>query len=114
MKRSAKYILASCLCFVCYLLIPFLSARFAGMAGMGICLILFFAADPLICVVIGILAGTDLRHLWWMPLAAAAAMPLCFSLCMWEFIPELFIYAMFYLLFSAVSMMITWLICRKK
>ena len=102
-----KLLLSASLCFVFYLLIPFLAVQFAGMNGMAVCLLLFFAADPLVCAVVGVLAGTALRRLWWLPLCAAAAMPLCFWLCVWELIPELLIYSGLYLLIGCVAMGVT-------
>jgi len=108
-----KLSLCAAASFVCYLLIPFLSVRFAGMAGMAICLILFFAADPLVCLLVGIMAGSDPRRLWWLPAAAAAVMPLCFWLCVWEFIPELYIYSGFYLLIGWAAMGISALTNRR-
>ncbi|MBP3634804.1 MAG: hypothetical protein J6J43_09565 [Oscillospiraceae bacterium] len=112
MKR--KLLLSAGLCLTAFLLIPFLSVTFAGMAGMSICFLLFFAADPLICAVVGVLAGTDLPRLWWMPVAAAAAMPLCFCVCVAEFVPELYIYAAGYLLIGLLAMVITRLLERRK
>lgn len=99
-----KVLIAVGLALLVFLLIPFLSVTFAGMAGMSICLLLFFSVDPLVCAVIGAMAGTDIKRLWWLPVAAAAAMPLCFSLCVQEFIPELFIYAALYLIIGLVCM----------
>lgn len=109
-----KLLISAALAFSAFLLIPFLSVTFAGMAGMSICLLLFFAVDPLICAVVGILAGTDLPRLWWMPIAAAASMPLCFCACVAEFIPELYIYAAGYLLIGLIAMVITRLLERRK
>ena len=99
-----KLLTAAALAFSAFLLIPYLSVTFAGSAGMAICFLLFFAADPLVCAIIGAMAGTQPRQLWWMPIAAAAAMPLCFCLCVQEFVPELFIYAGFYLMIGLACM----------
>lgn len=111
MKR--KLFLAAALSLTAFLLIPFLAVTFAGMAGMSICFILFFAADPLICAGVGVIAGTEVKCLWWLPIVTAAAMPLCFSLCVWSFVPELFIYSGFYLIIGLIAMVITWFIRKQ-
>ena len=109
-----KLLLSASLCFVFYLLIPFLAVQFAGMNGMAVCLLLFFAVDPLVCAIVGVLAGTALRRLWWLPLCAAAAMPFCFFVCVQEFVPELFLYSAGYLVIALLAMGITFLIERSR
>ena len=37
--------------------LPWLTIRFAGPAGMALCLILFFAVDPIFCAAAGVFAG---------------------------------------------------------
>jgi len=102
-----KLLVSAVLCAVCYLLIPFFAVTFATTSGMGISFLLFFAADPLICACIGVIAGTDPKHLWWLPIVAALLMPSCFWLCVSEIIPELFVYSIGYLLSGLFCMGVT-------
>lgn len=113
MSLKKKCTISFLLCFVCYLLIPFLAVTFAGMAGMSICFILFFAADPLVCAIVGVITGTQVKRLWWLPVTAAAAMPLCFSLCVRGFVSELFIYSGFYVIIGLIAMGITCVITKR-
>ena len=43
-----------------------------GDAGMGACLLLFFAVDPAWSVLLGALAGREMKGLWSLPLLSAA------------------------------------------
>lgn len=55
------------------LFFPWLTVTFANEdTGMAVCLILFYAVNPVYTVFIGETAGKDIRHLWSLPVIAAA------------------------------------------
>ena len=76
----------------------------------GFIMLLFFAVYPVMSVVLGALAGSDVKKLWWMPVAVALLFQLLFSLAVSEMVWELYIYSVIYLLaglfFMAVSALV--------
>lgn len=76
----------------------------------GFIMLLFFAVYPVMSAVLGALAGSDIKKLWWMPVAVALLFPLLFSLAVSEMVWELYIYSVIYLLaglfFMAVSALV--------
>lgn len=92
--------------------LPWLAVTFLrGDAGMAACFALFFAVDPLLAVIFGVLAG--LRREWWWPAAMAAA----FVLGAWlVFAPgemAFLLYAGFYLVIGVVVMALTALLRKR-
>ena len=88
------------------LILPLLSVYVVkGDNGFAIALLTFFVFNPLAAIIIGIIAGFDIRSLFWAPLA--------FSLLFWIFAMLIFdpafplVYSAIYLVISLVSMMIT-------
>ncbi len=79
-------------------------------AGMAICFVLFFAANPIFALADGWFAGKDVRRRWWYPAATA----ICFLLGVWCFFapgePAFFLYALYYLVIGVVSMVFSALI----
>ena len=58
---------------VLMLALPWLAVTFVkGDAGMAVCFLLFFAVNPIYCVIAGTFAGKDMRQLWSLPLVSAA------------------------------------------
>ena len=79
------------------LIFPVMVLNFApGDAAMGLCIILFFLINPLTVIALSVMAGTELRKLWWIPVVSAVAFPLLFSVAVWEPVMELFIYSVLY------------------
>ena len=77
---------------------PWAAATFApGDAGMGICFLLFFAVDPVYAIAAGILAGRDVRKLWYHPLLTAAGFLLGCWLMFEMGEPAFYRYALVYL-----------------
>ena len=93
---------------------PWAAVTFAGRAGMAVCFLLFFAADPLFCAVAGAFAGQDIRRLWAVPLVGPAA----FLAGTWIFFepgePAFLVYGGCYLLIGSVAMGISALIKARK
>ena len=53
--------------------LPWLAVTFVqGDAGMAVCFLLFFAADPVWSIALGVFSGRDIRSRWALPLASAA------------------------------------------
>ena len=90
------------------LILPLLFVRFASAEwGMGLCIILFFAGIPAAELCWGVLAGSDLKQLWWIPVAGAFSFPILFSLAVWGPVWELFTYSIFYALIGGAAMAVT-------
>lgn len=80
--------------------------------GMGLFLLLFFIVYPLISALLGGLAGSDIRRLWWMPIVLAAIFPLLFSIVVLQFVWDLYLYSVIYATVGIVFMLITSLILK--
>lgn len=78
----------------------------------GFIMLLFFAVYPVMSAVLGVLAGSDIKELWWMPIALAICFPLLFSLAIFEMVWELYIYSVIYLLAGVFFMAVTALIVK--
>ena len=98
MKRRYKILLFFVLNIVFMLLIPFLLIRFSPAdVSMTACMVLFFAVYPILFILLGIVIGKDMKHLWWMPIVAAFVFPLLFSVAMGVIIFELYTYSGIYI-----------------
>ena len=93
---------------------PWLAVSFAGSAGMAICFLLFFAANPLFCILCGSFAGADIKRLWPLPIIAAAL----FLVGVWIFFeinePAFLLYSGIYLAIGGIAMLISALLKGKK
>ena len=106
MSLTKKILLAVFTIILVMLVFPVLAVNFApGDAGLAICFILFFLVDPLAVILLSVMAGTDLRKLWWIPLAVSASFPLFFSVAVWGLVTELFIYSAIYLPIGVLAML---------
>ncbi len=93
-----KVLLSIAVLTVVMLILPILVIQFAPAdAGMALCFILFFALDPVTVIGLGILAGTEIKRLWWIPLVSAIVFPLFFAIAIGELVPDLFLYSALYL-----------------
>lgn len=93
---------------------PFAVARIASeCAGMALCMMLFLVINPLYSVILGIVAGRDIKALWNLPLISAVA----FLSGAWLFFdihePWFIAYAAVYLCLGVVAMLITYYLKRK-
>ena len=53
--------------------LPWLAVTFVqGDAGMAVCFLLFFAADPVWSIALGVFSGKDIRSRWALPIVSAA------------------------------------------
>jgi hypothetical protein len=85
---------------------PWLAAEFAGSAGMAVCLLLFFAVNPLFSAVCGVFAGKNIKRLWFLPVLTAGL----FLAGAWIFFdmgePAFLLYCGCYLLIGIIAMLI--------
>jgi hypothetical protein len=100
---------------VVMLFLPWLTVTFVkSNAAMAVCMMLFFAVNPLYSVALGILAGKRCKELWLQPIFAA----LLFLAGAWLFFDmgetAFLLYAGVYLALGLISMWICALIARKK
>ena len=108
MKIAKKAIPALLLLVFFMALLPLAAVTFArDWAVTGLWFFAFFLVYPLLSVALGILAGTELGKLWWIPLLTAAAFPLLFGVAVGEFIPDLYVYSAIYLVLGLSSMLAT-------
>lgn len=55
-------------------ILPFAVAKFASeCAGMALCMMLFLVINPIYSIILGIVAGRNLKALWNLPLISAVA-----------------------------------------
>ena len=88
------------------LIFPVMVLKFApGDAAMGLCIILFFLINPLTVIALSVMAGTELRKLWLIPVASAVAFPFLFSVAVWELVMDLFIYSALYFCIGTLVML---------
>ena len=88
--------------------LPFAVAKLASeCAGMALCMILFFVINPIYSVILGVVAGREIKTLWNLPLISAVA----FLAGTWMFFdihePWFIAYAAAYLCIGVVAMLIT-------
>lgn len=96
---------------LCMLILPLLVLHnVEGRDAMGYLILFFLALNPILAVALGVLAGTDLKALWWLPVGSALVFPPFSWLSLDGVIWELYIYAAIYLGLSAVSAVPTALI----
>ena len=83
-----------------------------GDAGMAIAFILFFGLNPAQSMFVGIYAGMDVKHRWYLPMVNAVA----FLLGAWTVFdwgnPDFYGYAIAYLCVALVAMMTTVIVVR--
>ena len=106
MKTKRKIAACSIAVLVCMLLLPIIAIRLIpGDSGMGASFLLFFLIDPLLVLALGITAGTDIKRLWWIPVAASLFFPFGFSIAILEMVWDLFFYTVIYLTVSVLAML---------
>ena len=106
MKRLHKVLIAVVTLVISMLVVPCLIVSLAPHNwGMALCFLMFFVIDPLVVITFGIMAGTDIKYLWFIPLIAALLFPPFFAIAIKEWVIELFVYAGFYLCIGVASML---------
>lgn len=108
MKLSIKILVFFIVALAFLLVIPIMSVRLAeGYEIFGLSVMHFFIVMPLLSIGSGILAGTDARRLWWMPLTVALLFPPAFSLAIGEMVWELYVYSAIYIVLGFFALLPT-------
>lgn len=96
---------------LCLFLLPYLAFRSAtGWDELGYFIIFFFIVFPALAVFLGILAGTDIKKLWLLPVISAILCPPALWLSLGAIEWGLYLYAAIYLGISVVTAVPTALI----
>ena len=95
--------------------LPWLAVAFVkGDAGMAVCFLLFYTINPIYSVIIGAVAGKDIKHLCNLPFISS----ILYLFGVWIFFDmgeTVFImYAVIYLILGILAMLISMFIERKK
>ncbi len=95
-------------------ILPFAVAKLASeCAGMALCMMMFLVINPIYSIILGIVAGRNIKSLWSLPLISAVA----FLTGTWIFFdihePWFIAYAAVYLCIGVVAMLITNYLKRK-
>ena len=114
MNLKTKVIIFIIVLILTMLVLPLLVFNFAEPhEAMGWTIIMFLAINPITSIVLGVIAGSDIRKVWCIPLVIAIAFPLLFWIVLRTVILELFIYSSIYILPGLVAMCVTKLIKKK-
>lgn len=84
--------------------LPWLAIQ-TGQIGIDLMFVCLYILNPLLALIIGFIAGTELRKLWWLPFAVAAAFPLLLGISLSEIVGELYVYSAVYLLIGILPML---------
>lgn len=112
--KTVNKIIACCSCIIFFMLLfPLIVIKLsAADFGTGFLMTLFFMVYPVLSMGIGMVAGTDIRRLWWFPLAVALPFPFLFAAAISEIVWELYVYSVLYFGWSAFFMAMTAVIKR--
>ena len=75
-------------------------------SAMGGAMLIFFVINPILAITIGLIAGTNLRKLFWLVLLMPLLFPWLFSLAISELVLDLYAYSLFYFAFGASSLLL--------
>ena len=112
MQRLMRCIVIIAIITVFMLVIPLITVNTVkDVSGMAVTLLLFFAVHPVVSVVVGILAGKDIKFFWFCPILVAGLFWIFARITYDPAFP--IVYSIAYLVISSLSMFITWLITKK-
>lgn len=111
MKKILLWSMASALVM---LVLPCLAVTLIkGDGGMAVCLMLFFAINPIYAICSGIYAGRDAKTLWTLPIITAVLF-LMGAWCFFDMEEKAFLlYGAAYLMLGGTAMMISMFISKK-
>lgn len=105
-KTITKIIITAVSLVVFMMFLPLLAIKFAdGWAVTGLWMFAFFTVNPALVIGLSIMAGTELRRLWWIPVAISTLFPLLFGIAIGEFVLELYVYSAIYLPIGILDML---------
>ena len=107
MKKTITKILITVVSLILFMMVlPWLSIGFGdGWAVTGLWMFAFFTVNPALVIALSIMAGTELRKLWWIPVTISALFPLLFGVAIGEFVWELYVYSAIYLPVGLLAML---------
>ena len=110
-KISLSVITLLLIMFVC----PILVMNFLEpLTGFGWLFILMFIVNPIVSLCLGILAGTNIHKLWWIPFLIFLSFFVFYSIVLESIIFDLLIYSTIYLVISSIMMIFSMLINKNK
>ena len=105
-KTITKIIITAVSLVVFMMFLPLLAIKFAdGWAVTGLWMFAFFTVNPALVIGLSIKARTELRRLWWIPVAISTLFPLLFGIAIGEFVLELYVYSVIYLPIGILAML---------
>ena len=105
MDVKRKCCVALSILLIVMLILPLVAVRIASSdAGMGLFIILFFAVNPFTVFVLSIMAGTDIKKLWWVPVLASLVFPVFFWIVIMDIVVDLFVYSALYVVVGLLAM----------
>ena len=112
MSKIKRTIIIIAIILTAMLIIPIITLNTVKAdAGMLVTMMLFFIVHPIVSIVIGILAGKDIKFFWLTPILVAG---LFWAFSSFTYVTAFpIVYSIAYLLICTISMMITWLVTRK-
>ena len=107
MKKTITKILITVASLILFMMVlPWLALQFGdGWAVTGLWIFAFFTVNPALVIGLSIMAGTELRKLWWIPLAISSLFPLLFGAAIGEFVWDLYVYSAVYLPIGLLAML---------
>ena len=107
MKKTITKIIITVASLVLFMMaLPWLAIQFSdGWAVTGLWMFAFFTVNLALVIGLSIMAGTELRKLWWIPLAISALFPLLFGVAIGEFVWDLYVYSAIYLPIGSLAML---------
>ena len=96
---------------LCLFLLPYLAFQNAkGWDVLGYFIIFFYIVNPSLAIFLGILAGSNVKLLWFLPVSSAVLFPPFYWLAVGEATPEMYLFSAIYLGISLVAALPTALI----
>ena len=107
MKKTITKIIITVVSLILFMMVlPWLAIEVGdGWAVTGLWMFAFFTVNPALVIGLSIMAGTELRKLWWIPIAISALFPLLFGVAIGEFVWELYVYSAIYLPLGVLAML---------
>lgn len=104
MKAITKVLIAVLLLAVVMAVLPWVAMQ-PLQIGIDLMFVCLFILNPLLSIILGLMSGTDLRKLWWLPFAMALVFPLLLGIVLGQIVVELYVYAAAYLLVGILAML---------
>ena len=103
-KKKSCIILITLL--IVMFILPLVSVRLVSSdVGMALLIVLFLILNPATVIVLSIMAGTDIKKLWWTPVLTAVVFPVFCAIVFKETVVELLVYSGLYLGIGTVAML---------